>query len=62
MYPLGGPSPKKIWGGGEIFSQPLRVRGRGPIFFGNSPWKDVPKNGFKILAAPKGESKLDEIS
>ena len=32
--PLGGrPSPQKNLGGGEIFSQPLRVRGRGPKFF-----------------------------
>jgi len=31
---VGGlPPPKKKIGGGEIFSQPLRVRGRGPKFF-----------------------------
>jgi len=32
MYPLGGPLPPKKFGG-KFFSQPLRVRGRGPKFF-----------------------------
>jgi len=53
MYPLGGPSPQKNLEG-EIFSHPLGSGDVVQTFPGNSPWKEVPKTGFKILgAAPK---------
>ena len=51
--PWGAPPPKKFGGGAKFFSNPL---GSGDVvnnFFSNSPWKDVPKNGFKILVAPE---------
>ena len=55
--PLGrGPSAEKNLGG-EIFSHPLRVRGVVQTFSGNSPWKGVPKTGFKILRAPPPQKK-----
>ena len=43
--------PKKIWGA-KFFPNPLGSGGVVQNFFGNSPWKDVPKTGFKILGAP----------
>ena len=51
MYPLGALPQKKIWGRGEIFSQPLGSGGMVQNFPGNSPWKEIPKTGFKILGA-----------
>ena len=52
--PWGGPfpPPKKKNLGGKIFYHPLRVRGVVKTFPGNSPWKGVPKTGFKILRVP----------
>ena len=53
MYPLGGPPSQKNLGG-KIFSHPLRVRGVVQTFPDNSPWKEVPKTGFKILRGMEG--------
>jgi len=52
MHPLGGPSPQKNFGG-KIFSLPLASGGVVQTFPGNSPWKGLPKTGFKILGAPR---------
>jgi len=49
--PCGGPAPKKIWGA-KFFLNPLWLGGVVQNFSGNSPWKEVPKNGFKIWEAP----------
>ena len=54
MYPLGGPSPPKKFGGGaNFFPNPLGLGGVVQNFYGNSPWKGVPKTGFKILGLPQ---------
>ena len=58
--PVGGPLPQKNLGG-EIFPNPLGSRGVVQIFFGNSPWKEVPKTGFKILGAPPQKKKLQGV-
>ena len=48
-----GPSPKKIFGAGaKFFLTPLGSGDMVQTFPGNSPWKEVPKTGFKILGAP----------
>ena len=49
--PLGGPSAQKkfFWGKAKIFPNPLGSGGVVQTFPGNSPWKDVPKTGFKFL-------------
>ena len=47
--PRGPLLPKKF--GGEIFFHPLGLGGVVQTFPGNSPWKKVPKTGFKILGA-----------
>ena len=52
MYPLGGAPPPKTFWGAKFFPNPLGSGGVVQKFFGNSPWKDVPKSGFKILGAP----------
>ena len=46
-----GPSRKKIWGA-KFFPHPLGSGGVVQNFSANSPWKEVPKTGFKILGAP----------
>ena len=51
--PLGGASPQKKFGGGaKFFPTPLGSGGMVQTFPGNSPWKEVPKTGFKIFGAP----------
>ena len=61
-----GPSPKKNFWGAKFFPNPLGSGGVVQIFSGNSPWKEVPKTGFKILGAPPKKfargSNLGEIS
>ena len=44
--------PKKKFGGAKFFPNPLGSGGIVQIFSGNSPWKEVPETGFKILGAP----------
>ena len=53
MYPLGGLPQKIFFGEGAKFFPNLLVSG-GMVqnFPGNSPWKGVPKTGFKIMGAP----------
>ena len=51
--PLGGRGPpQKKNLGGKFFPTPLWSGGVVQTFPGNSPWKGVPKTGFKILGAP----------
>ena len=64
--PWGPFSPKKIFGA-KFFPNLLGSGGVVRNFSGNSPWKEVPTTGFKILGAPPkkicgGESKLAQIS
>jgi len=47
MHPMGALPQKKF--GGKNFSHPLRSGGVVQTIAGNSPWKGVPKTGFKIL-------------
>ena len=49
--PWGPSPPKKIWRA-NFFPNPLGSGGMVQNFSGNSPWKEVPKTGFKILGAP----------
>jgi len=51
--------------GVKFFPNPLGSGGVVQNFPGNSPWKEVPKTGFKILGFPQkiwGGSKLAQIS
>ena len=66
MYPLGGASPRKKFWGAKFFPNHLGSGGVVQNFSGSSPWKEVPKTGFKILGAPQKKfawgSKLGQIS
>ena len=53
--PWGSP-PQKILGA-KFFPTPLGSGGMVQTFSGNSPWKEVPKTGFKILGAPPPQKK-----
>jgi len=46
------PLPKKFFWGGEFFPNSLGSGGMVQNFPGNSPWKEVPKTGFKIWGLP----------
>ena len=46
------PPKKKLGEGAKFFPNPLGSGGVVQNFSGNSPWKGVPKTGFKILGAP----------